>query len=204
MERFIRGGIAAAILGGLLLATGASLMLAPAGDQQFSDMAATGIFTVAAALRFTGAILMTWGIISLYLAQADRAGRLGLIAVVACLASMALQAGEMFTDLFVAPSFAHAAPQVLNDPSGPLMVGLIAAWLARASFILLGIASLRARVLPKTSGFALIAAGAITLVPLPGGDQAVYEVIIGIAFAVAAARALTASTRAPLPAQSAT
>jgi hypothetical protein len=117
---------------------------------------------------------------------------------------MALQAGEMFTDLFVAPSFAHAAPQVLNHPSGLLLVGFIAAWLARASFILLGIASLRARVLPKTSGFALIAAGAITLVPLPGGDQAVYEVIIGIAFAVAAARALTASTRAPLPAQSAT
>jgi len=204
MERFIRGGIAAAILGGLLLATGASLMLAPAGDQQFSDMAATGIFTVAAALRFTGVMLMTWGVISLYLAQADRAGRLGLIAVVACLASMALQTGWIFCDLFAAPSFAHAAPQVLNDPSGPLMVGLIAAWLARASFILLGIASLRARVLPKTSGFALIAAGAITLVPLPGGDQAVYEVIIGIAFAVAAARALTASTRAPLPAQSAT
>jgi hypothetical protein len=204
MERFIRGGIAAAVLGGLLLATGASLMLAPAGDQQFSDMAATGIFTVAAALRFTGVMLMTWGVISLYLAQADRAGRLGLIAVVACLASMALQTGWIFCDLFAAPSFAHAAPQVLNDPSGPLMVGLIAAWLARASFILLGIASLRARVLPKTSGFALIAAGAITLVPLPGGDQAVYEVIIGIAFAVAAARALTASTRAPLPAQSAT
>lgn len=82
-------------------------------------------------------------------------------------------------------------------------MGFIAAWLARASFILLGIASLRARVLPKTSGFALIAAGAITLVPLPA-DQAVYEVIIGIAFAIAGARALTASTRAPLPAQSAT
>lgn len=119
MERFIRGGITAAILGGLLLAAGASLMLVPPGHQQFSDMAATGIFTVAAALRFTGVMLMTWGMISLYLTQADRAGRLGLIAVVACLASMALQAGEMFADLFVAPSFAHAAPQVLNHPSGP-------------------------------------------------------------------------------------
>jgi hypothetical protein len=148
-------------------------------------------------------MLMTWGMISLYLAQADRAGRLGLIAVVACLASMALQAGEMFADLFVAPSFAHAAPQVLNHPSGPLVVGFIAAWLARASFILLGIASLRARVLPKTSGFALIAAGAITLIPLPA-DQSVYEIITGIAFAVAAGRALAGSTRAPLPAQSAT
>jgi hypothetical protein len=202
MERFIRGGIAAAILGGLLLATGASLMVVPAGHQQFSDQVLTGMFTVSAALRFTGAILMTWGIISLYLAQADRAGRLGLIAVVACMANMALQGGWMFSDLFAAPSFAQAAPEVLNHPSGPLTVGFMIAWLANASFLLLGIASLRARVLPKTSGLALIAAGAITLVPLPA-DGPVYEVIIGIAFAVAGARALTASTRAPLPAQSA-
>jgi len=203
MERFIRGGIAAAILGGLLLATGASLMLAPAGDQQFSDMAATGIFTVAAALRFTGVMLMTWGVISLYLAQADRAGRLGLIAVVACLASMALQTGWIFCDLFAAPSFAHAAPGVLNNPTGPLTAGFMAAWLANISFVLLGVATLRARVLPSTSGLALITVGVITLVPLPA-DGPGYEVIIGIVFAIAGARALTGTARVPLAARSAT
>jgi hypothetical protein len=203
MERFIRGGIAAAILGGLLLAAGAALAVMPAGHQQFSDQVLTGMFTAAAALRFSGAILMTWGVISLYLAQADQAGRLGLVAVVACLANMALQGGWMFCDLFAAPSFAHAAPEVLNNPSGPLTVGFMAAWLANISFVLLGIATLRARVLPKTTGFALIAAGAITLVPLPA-DGPVYEVIIGIAFAIAGARAHTGAARAPLPARSAT
>jgi hypothetical protein len=95
MERFIRGGIAAAIIGGLLLAAGAALTVTPAGHQQFSDQVLTGMFTAAAALRFSGAILMTWGIISLYLAQADRAGRLGLVAVVACMANMALQTGNI-------------------------------------------------------------------------------------------------------------
>jgi hypothetical protein len=204
MDRFIRGGIAAAILGGLLLAAGAALTTVSAGHQQFSDQVLTGVFTVSATLRFTGGILMTWGIISLYLTQADRAGRLGLIAVIACLASMALQTGWMFCDLFAAPSFAHAAPQVLNgDTPGRLAVGAMAAWLANTSFILLGIVTLRARVLPKMSGLALIIAGAITLVPLPA-DGPVYEVIIGIAFAVAGARALTGAARVPLPAQSAT
>ena len=203
MERFIRGGIAAAILGGLLLAAGASLATAAAGHQQFSDQVLTGMFTVSAALRFTGVILMTWGTISLYLAQADRAGRLGLIAVVACLANLALQTGWIFSDLFAAPSFAHAAPEILNHPSGPLTAGFMAAWLANVSFILLGIATLRARVLPKTAGLALVIVGAITLVPLPA-DGPVYEVITGIAFAVAGARALTGAARTPLPAQSAT
>jgi hypothetical protein len=116
---------------------------------------------------------------------------------------MTLQTGWMFSDLFIAPSFAHAAPEILNNGSGPMTVGFMAAWLANVSFILLGIATLRARTLPKTSGLALIAAGAITLVPLPA-DGPVYEVIIGIAFTIAGARALTASIRAPLPAQSAT
>ena len=203
MDRFIRGGITAAILGGLLLAAGASLATVSAGHQQFSDQVLTGVFTASAALRFTGAILMTWGTISLYLAQADRAGRLGLVAVVACLANMALQTGWMFSDLFIAPSFAHAAPEILNNGSGPMTVGFMAAWLANISFVLLGIATLRARVLPKTSGLALITAGAITLVPLPA-DGPVYEVIIGIAFAIAGARALTGAARAPLAARSAT
>jgi len=144
MERFIRGGIAAAVLGGLLVAAGAALTVVSAGHQQFADQVLTGVFTVSAALRFTGAILMTWGIISLYLAQADRAGRLGLIAVVACMANMALQTGWMFCDLFAAPSFAHAAPGVLNNPSGPLTAGFMAAWLANISFVLLGVATLRA------------------------------------------------------------
>ena len=203
MDRFIRGGIAAAILGGLLLAAGASLATVSAGHQQFSDQVLTGVFTASAALRFTGAILMTWGTISLYLAQADRAGRLGLVAVVACLANMALQTGWMFSDLFIAPSFAHAAPEILNNGSGPMTVGFMAAWLANISFVLLGIATLRARVLPKTSGLALITAGAITLVPLPA-DGPVYEVIIGVAFAIAGARALTGAARAPIAARSAT
>ena len=203
MDRFIRGGITAAILGGLLLAAGASLATVSAGHQQFSDQVLTGVFTASAALRFTGAILMTWGTISLYLAQADRAGRLGLVAVVACLANMALQTGWMFADLFIAPSFAHAAPEILNNGSGPMTVGFMAAWLANISFVLLGIATLRARVLPKTSGLALITAGAITLVPLPA-DGPVYEVIIGVAFAIAGARALTGAARAPLAARSAT
>jgi len=203
MDRFIRGGITAAILGGLLLAAGASLATVSAGHQQFSDQVLTGVFTASAALRFTGAILMTRGTISLYLAQADRAGRLGLVAVVACLANMALQTGWMFSDLFIAPSFAHAAPEILNNGSGPMTVGFMAAWLANISFVLLGIATLRARVLPKTSGLALITAGAITLVPLPA-DGPVYEVIIGVAFAIAGARALTGAARAPIAARSAT
>ena len=202
MERFIRGGIFAAIAGGLLLAAGSALAALTAGHQPFSEQVLTAGFTTAAALRFTGAILITWGIIGLYLRQADRAGRLGLIAIVASLANMALQIGWIFCDLFAAPSFAHAAPGGLDHTTGPLTVGFLIAWIGNVSFVLLGIATWRARVLPRASALGLAIAGAITVVPLPG-DGSIYEVIIGLALAVAGIRALPGAARAPLPAQSA-
>ena len=202
MERFIRGGIFAAIAGGLLLAAGSALAALTAGHQPFSEQVLTAGFTTAAALRFTGAILITWGIIGLYLRQAARAGRLGLIAIVASLANMALQIGWIFCDLFAAPSFAHAAPGVLDHTTGPLTVGFLIAWIGNVSFVLLGIATWRARVLPRASALGLAIAGAITVVPLPG-DGSIYEVIIGLALAVAGIRALPGAARAPLPAQSA-
>jgi cytochrome c oxidase assembly factor CtaG len=198
MERFIRAGTVAAILGGLLLAVGSFLRLLPPHYEQFSDEAVTGSFLVSSALRFVGAILMTWGLVGIYSRQADRAGRLGLVAIVACLANMALQGGWIFADVFVAPTFADAAPQILNaDSDGRLGVAGMAAWLANTSFVLLGVASLRARVLPKICGIALLVAGAVTLVPLPV-DGPAYEVIIGIAFAVAGVRAFGVSAPVPL------
>ena len=167
MERFIRAGIAAAVLGGLLVAAGAaphgrvgrsSAILRSGPDRRVHRGRSAAVH------RGHPDDL---GDHRLYLAQADRAGRLGLIAVVACMANMALQTGWIFCDLFAAPSFAHAAPGVLNNPSGSLTAGFMAAWLANISFVLLGIATLRARVLPRTSRLALITVGVITLVPLP-------------------------------------
>ena len=103
---------------------------------------------------------------------------------------MLLQGGWMFADLFVAPSFAHAAPEILDGQSpARLSAGFLAAWFANTSFILLGIASLRARVLPITSSIALILAGALTVIPLPV-DGPAYEVGIGVAAALAGARGL--------------
>lgn len=189
MDRFSRAGTVAAVLGGLLLAVGAFLRILPPHYEHFSDEVVTGTFAISSALRFTGAILMTWGLVAIYARQADRAGRLGLVAVVACLANMALQGGWMFADLFIAPTFAEDAAQVLDGNSpGRLAAAAVVAWFANSTFVLLGIATLKARVLPKVCGIALIVAGASALVPLPV-DGPVFEVAIGIAFTVAGLRA---------------
>jgi hypothetical protein len=93
MDRFIRSGTVAAILGGLLLAVGSFLRLLPPHYELFSEEAVTTPFAVSSAMRFVGAIFMTWGLVAIYSRQVDRAGRLGLVAIVECLANMALQGG---------------------------------------------------------------------------------------------------------------
>jgi hypothetical protein len=189
MDRFIRMGIWAAALGGLLLAAGAGVTLV-FGQGWLRDST-----TVSSGLRLAGAVLMTWGLIALYTRQADAAGRLGVVAVIACLINMMLQAGWMFADLFIAPSIESLSPGLLDGPTPPrLGVGFMLAWLANASFLLLAVATLRARALPRTCATALAAAGVITLIPLPFAGPA-YEVIIGLAFTTAALTVIPISAR---------
>jgi hypothetical protein len=197
MERFIRTGIVAAAAGGLLLAVGAFLSLLTAGQDLFSEQVVTGSFASSSALRFIGALLMLWGVIAIYARQADATRRFGLVAVIACVVNMVLQACWMWADLFVAPTLAAHAPEILDGGDlGRLGIAFVAAWLANTSFVLLGIASLRSRVLPRSVGFALIVAGAITLVPLPV-DGPAYEVIIGACFVTLGIVARTARGSRP-------
>jgi hypothetical protein len=67
------------------------------------------------------------------------------------------------------------------------------AWFLNATFILLGIATLRAKVFGRVVGWSLRAVGVITLVPLPV-DGPWFEVLIGLAFAVAGWFARSAGT----------
>jgi hypothetical protein len=187
VDRFIRLGTWAGAIGGVLLAAGAAVTLA-FGQAWLADST-----TVSSCLRLAGAMLITWGLIALYLRQADAAGRLGVLAVVACLVNMMLQAGWMFADLFIAPSIESLSPGLLDGSTPPrLGVGFMLAWLANASFMLLAVATLRARVLPRTTAIAIAVAGAITLIPLPV-DGPAYEVLIGLAFTTAALTAIPTS-----------
>lgn len=202
MSRFLTYGYTLAILGGLLLASGAGLQAATTNGQAFSAQVLTTTFAVSATLRLVGAIAMTIGFMALYVRAADSAGRFGLLAFTLVVANMMAQAAWMWSDLFVTGTLAEYAPGVLDGTidSGRLGVGFLAAWILNASIALLGIALLRARVFPRTVGIALIVAGAITALPLPV-DGPVYEVIIGLAVLVAGLAAHRSDSAALTPVQ---
>lgn len=185
MQRFLSFGYLALITGGLLLAAGSALSLTSATGP-FSIQVTTTTFAVSAGLRLVGAVGMLVGLTAVYVRESDTAGRFGLAAYVLVMANMVLQASWMWADLFVSGVLASTAPGVLDgtvaDPR--LDAGFLLAWLMNATFVILGVATLRARVFGKLVGWALIAAGIVTLVPLPF-DGPVYEVLIGAAVVVA-------------------
>ncbi len=185
MQRFLSFGYLALIAGGLLLAAGSALSLTLPPDA-FSIQVTSGTFMVSAGLRLAGAVGIIVGLTAVYVREADRSGRLGLVAYVLVIVNMVLQSGWMWADLFVSGVLATGSPGVLDgtvqDPR--LDAAFLSAWLMNATFIVLGVATLRARVFPRPVGWALIAAGVVTLVPLPV-DGPVYEVIIGAAVAIA-------------------
>jgi hypothetical protein len=185
MTRFLRFGFTAAVLGGLLLALGAGWSIL-GSDQPFSDQAGTTAFALSAALRMIGAYLMILGVTAIAVRQADDAGRFGLVAYALVIANMVLQLGWMWSDTFLSGVIADQAPGILDGTidESRLTAGFLIAWLMNSTFILLGIAVLRAKVFPRTVGWGLVAAGAITVVPLPV-DGPVYEIAIGLSFAVA-------------------
>jgi hypothetical protein len=198
MERFLHVGRIALIVGGLLLAAGAGLQAATSGGDPFSVQVTTSVFAVSAALRLVGVIAMIIGFTALYLPAADRAGKLGVVAYVLVVANLVLQAGWMWADLFITGALAANAPGILDGTAddGRMGFGFMLAWLFNATFVLLGIALLRARAYPRGVGAAVIVMGAITLVPMPFVGP-VYEVIIGSMAALAGILAVR-SAAAPI------
>lgn len=184
MQKFLTTGYWSLLLGGLVLAAGATLSLTIPGS--LSEQALSGRFEVAGILRLLGTTAIVVGVSAVAARQSDRAGVFGIVAYLLTVASLVLHAGWMFSDAFISGAVAASAPGILDGSVDDARIGLAAmvGWLANAAVLLLAIAVLRARVLPRTTGIALLVAGGVTLVPLPV-DGPAYEVMIGAACAVA-------------------
>jgi hypothetical protein len=195
MQRFLAVGRVLLVLGGVLLALGAGLQAVTA-DGDFSSQATTSPFVVSAALRLVGAIALMVGMTALFLTICDRAGSLGLVAYLLVVVNLMLQAGWMFSDLFITGAIASHAPEILNGDadSARMSAGFMVAWFLNAAFILMGIAVLRSRVYSRVVGLCVLGMGVVTLIPLPM-DGPAFEVVIGALAAVAGVVAIRGATQ---------
>jgi hypothetical protein len=105
-------------------------------------------------LGYLGLALGLIGLVGIYLAQRNEVGRLGTIGFVLGFLGNALTIGAAFLNTFLVPVLTNAAPDLLS-PAGPLFTGpmgmiiLLSAVMVTLGFVLFGIATMRAGVLPR-------------------------------------------------------
>ena len=138
------------------------------------------------------------GLTGLHARQADRTGWLGLIGYVLLSLWFALILGFSFIEAFVLPQVATAAPAfvaawmgMLVGPAGTFDLGLLPIlWTISAPLLILGgllfgVATFRARILPRVAG--LVLAVSTLLAPaaalLPNAAQPKIAIPMGIALA---------------------
>lgn len=148
-----------------------------------------------------GALLVAFllsvpGVLAIHLAQADKAGRLGRwgfrLAFVGSILSVSLVVCEAFVLPVIDASRPHPdALMVLLDPAGPLgalgmlFFSVVPVWIF--GYVLLGIAVVRAGVLPRASGWLLGGASLLTAVPVHflGGLGPAVHLLSGISLGAA-------------------
>jgi len=177
------------IVGSLLLSIGTvltSTLYGNATPQQILSLP----WLLLGLMIFIGSLLFVIGLPGMYLRQAGRAGVLGLIGFILLFFALLL-AGVVFigVQVIVFPFLAQKAPQLVgptNTPGSAVLLLLISGLLLSIGPVVLGIATMRARVFPRLAGVLLIVSGVASLVAqLPGILGTILEVISFITLAVA-------------------
>lgn len=155
-----------------LLSTILSAVLYP-GHNTTSQQILSASWLIVASLFFAGALLFVMGLPGLYPRQAARTGMLGFVGF------MLIWLGELLGGVGFAsvqstiwPYLAQSAPKLLpSGGTGPDAAGLLLIFgpvlLLAVGAILLGIATIRARVFPQGAGVLLLVAGIVSLISIP-------------------------------------
>jgi hypothetical protein len=172
-ESPVRWGGLAALLAGALIALSELLRL-------YIDLVDPAlyrsVFSFDGALGLLLAVLVQLGLVGLYARQARSVGTLGLVGFVLAFIGVQLSMGSSFVDAFAKPViWPWEDPEYFERTVAALAIfapGFVLGW------VLLGVATLWARIYPRASAMLLIAGALILLLPLPLG---------GVVFAAAVA-----------------
>ncbi len=154
------------------------------GTYDLRQIARSGAFFFQSLLTLFAGTLLLGGLVGLYVRQSEEAGKLGLISFLLAFFGTTLVVGDFYTNTFVTPMVALEAPAFLANP----LSGILHVWLPFSfgviafSWLLLGVATVRAGVYPRVAAWVLLVATVLALVPLPLANLPFYaaEAWIGL------------------------
>ena len=116
LSQFVRMGAWAAMVSGLALVVSMVLawLVVPYERLGLTDAYLTTSYSVSSGLRLLALVLLVWGLIGIYSPQSRAAGTFGLWTFVFVFLGTALAAGNVWAEVFVYPTLAQIAPDMLS------------------------------------------------------------------------------------------
>ena len=181
-SNLIRWSGLSALLGGALIIVFDVINAVLFPGEQGGQVMLTSSWFIVQILGLVALGLIPLGLVGLYACQVQRAGTLGLIAFVIAFGGMLMIFGLSWGEPFLGPLVATEAPGLLSaEPSGALAVGsILSIVLFALGWLLFGLASLRAGVLPRTAAILLIV-GALLSFILTSLNLPLWSVVLGAA-----------------------
>jgi hypothetical protein len=153
----------------------------------------TSSYSVSSGLRLLGLVVLVWGLIGIYGPQSRAAGTFGLWTFVFVFLGAALAVGNVWAEVFVYPTLAQLAPDMLSgagfgtEASAYMARGLTSSYpLFYLGLILFGAATFWARVYPRWIAVLLIISSPVTMFldPTAGTFQeSIGQMLWGLAVA---------------------
>src|SRR5215203_7077243 len=171
MSRFVRLGAWAAMVSGVALVVSMVLawLVVPYEHLGLTDAYLTTSYSVSYGLRLLGLVLLLWGLIGIYGPQSRAAGTFGLWTFVFVFLGTALAAGNVWAEVFVYPTLAQVAPDMLSGAGFETGAAYMSTGLSMSyplfflGLILFAAATFWARVYPRWIALLLIISVPVTM-----------------------------------------
>jgi hypothetical protein len=196
LSRFVRAGAWAAMVSGLALVVSFLMewLLVP-HERLGPEAFLTSSYLASSGLRLLGFVLLLWALVGIYDHQSRAAGTFGLWTFVVAFIGTALSVGNTWAEVFVWPTLAQVAPNLIStqvmsgqaEASAYLSAGLSLSFpLFGLGMILFGVATFMAGVYPRWASVLLIISIPATMFldPTVGAFQeSIGQILLGIAVA---------------------
>jgi hypothetical protein len=172
LSRFVRAGAWAAMVSGLAVVVSMLLawLVVPYERLGLTEAYLTSSYSVSSGLRLLGLVVLVWGLIGIYGPQSRAAGTFGLWTFVFVFLGTALAAGNVWAEVFVYPTLAQVAPNMLSgagfgtEASAYMSAGLSMSYpLFFLGLVLFAAATLWAGVYPRWIAVLLIISIPVTM-----------------------------------------
>src|ERR687894_2093916 len=171
LSRFVRAGAWAAMVSGLALVVSMLLawLVVPYERLGLTEAYISISYSLSSGLRLLGLVLLVWGLIGIHGPQSRVAGTFGLWAFVVVFLCSALAVGNVWAEVFVYPTLAQIAPDMLSGAGFETEAAYMSAGLSMSyplfflGLILFAAATFWAGVYPRWIALLLIVSVPVTM-----------------------------------------